>query len=153
MSTSIAILRAAGVTDAQILRIRELEEEAKAPKLKPVSLVISSWPDDYAELFWQNYPRHVAKKAALASLERAKSTGLNWDRLFHAVLRYSEHCRGKDEKYIKHPTTWLNQGCWDDEYKGNGNGVVDICRQLIDEVQDRRASAGFSGPDFFRRGD
>ena len=26
-----------------------------------------------------------------------------------------------DTKFKKHPSTWLNQGCWDDEIQNNNN--------------------------------
>jgi len=38
-----------------------------------------------------------------------------------AVTKYTK-TRGKVSKYWKHPATWLNQGCWDDDdYKSNNN--------------------------------
>jgi hypothetical protein len=31
---------------------------------------------------------------------------------------YNDDCKAKNTEphYIKHPSTWLNQGCWADEY-------------------------------------
>ena len=31
-------------------------------------------------------------------------------------MRYAAARTGEEERYTKQPVTWLNQGCWDDEY-------------------------------------
>jgi hypothetical protein len=66
------------------------------------------------EEFWHQYPRRVAKDAArkayAAALKRATPA-----ELLAGAMRYSEQRDGQDEKYTKHPATWLNGGCWADE--------------------------------------
>jgi hypothetical protein len=38
------------------------------------------------------------------------------DSMLAKLMRYSAAMIGNDPRYIKHPLTWISQGCWDDEY-------------------------------------
>lgn len=83
------------------------------------------WPADYREQFWSHYPRKTEKKAALAKLDAIRKSGtVEWSRLLAGLLRHEQHVAATrtEERYIKHPTTWLNRGCWDDEYGPGGGG-------------------------------
>lgn len=69
-------------------------------------------PDGFAE-FWERYPRKVSRKAAVKAYRTAlKDTDAQT--LNNAASVYAASVRGKDQKFIPHPTTWLNQGRWDD---------------------------------------
>jgi uncharacterized protein YdaU (DUF1376 family) len=66
------------------------------------------------DTFWSAYPRKVGKSEARKawdkigpSVDRCIQT-LRWQVQSHDWLK-------EDGKYIPHPTTWLNQGRWDDE--------------------------------------
>lgn len=75
-----------------------------------------AWPSDYQEQFWRLYPRRVEKKSAMAKLDALRKSGtVQFDELMAAVSRYSAAVSGTEIQYIKHPTTWLNKGCWDDD--------------------------------------
>jgi hypothetical protein len=69
--------------------------------------------------WWKRYPLKVGKlsaaKAYKAALKRTDS-----DTLLAGVARYNAEikAKGTEERYIAHATTWLNQGRWDDEFKG-----------------------------------
>ncbi len=90
--------------------------DQKPEKLKSLQPV-SDWPSDYRDQFWGSFPRKTEKKAAMAKLEAVKKSGLiPWARFIAGVYRYRDHSAGTEERYIKHPTTWLNRGCWDDEH-------------------------------------
>jgi hypothetical protein len=86
------------------------------------------WPKDYQDQFWRNYPRKTEKKAALAKLDAIRKSGtVRWAAVIGGLLRFVHHCKAQrtEERYMKHPTTWLNRGCWDDEYnatEGGGDG-------------------------------
>ncbi len=80
----------------------------------------SDWPSDYAEQFWQQCPRKVAKAAAMRSLEKVKKSGIPWATLWAGLLRWSVEAMKTEQKYVKHPSTWLLAGCWDDEPMKNG---------------------------------
>lgn len=63
--------------------------------------------------FWEAYPRKVEKQAAARKFAAALKAGIQPERIIAAAARYAQSdqvARG----YVKHPTTWLNAGCWDD---------------------------------------
>lgn len=66
------------------------------------------------EAFWVCYPRRVAKGAARTAFAKAiKKTTL--ERMLAAI---TEYVAKKPEKIdFKHPATWLNGECWDDEWE------------------------------------
>jgi hypothetical protein len=66
------------------------------------------------EAFWKSYPRRVAKGAARKAFDKAiKKTTL--ENMLKAI---TEYVAKKPEKIdFKHPATWLNGECWDDEWE------------------------------------
>jgi len=70
------------------------------------------------EDFWKKYPRKVAKPTAL---KKYKALIKNWtvthERIMEWLNNYNIYIRKLwiDMQFIKHPPTWLNNGCWDDE--------------------------------------
>lgn len=89
-----------------------------------------SWFDE----FWSIYPRTVAKKKA-KEIYLKLMKGNNDDRQLHEKIingasRYSayEKRRGTEQGFIAHPSTWLNQERWEDDYsdgdKPRGQGVT-----------------------------
>ncbi len=105
------------------------------PSLNPLSVI----PDDPAPLargmspkdrdwnfgvWWKHCPRKVKKKAAKTSWSsavqelikggRTESDAISY--LLEAVVAFAESPAGRAEKkYIPHPTSWLNQGRYDDD--------------------------------------
>src|SRR6185436_13576404 len=62
------------------------------------------------------YPRKKGKAAALKALGRVRKTlAVPWEQLIFAARRYAEQTKSTEPKYVKHPASWLNAGCWDDE--------------------------------------
>jgi len=91
----------------------------------------ADWPKDYQDQFWRNYPRKTEKKAALAKLDAIKKSGtVRWAALIGGLLRFVQHVKATrtEERYIKHPTTWLNRGCWDDEHGPGESGPDGVPR-------------------------
>jgi hypothetical protein len=89
------------------------------------------------EDFWQAYPkdRRVEKKAAgkayaaaLEGVPLAERPALA-ARIIDGAKRYAKEREGQATKFTKHPTTWLNKGCWDDEPAAEQGGY----RQYRDE--------------------
>lgn len=81
--------------------------------------------DESFVLFWEAYPRKVGREKALKSWKSINpSTGKvltilkaveNQGPTFERAIAQAKD-EGKPKKhYIPHPTTWLNQGRWDDE--------------------------------------
>ena len=63
--------------------------------------------DDGFSKFWESYPRKVAKKAAEKAFARAvKETTL--EQMLAALAIDKQDW--KEERFIPHPATWLNQG-------------------------------------------
>lgn len=97
--------------------------EAQTAQQRGGELDLSDWPADYREQFWTLYPRRLEKKAALSKLEAIKRGGRVTWQIFKAGLeRYAAYSRGVEARFIKHPTTWLNRGCWDDEQDRPNSG-------------------------------
>ena len=70
--------------------------------------------EEQFETFWKCYPRRVAKGAARKAFDKAiKKTTL--ENMLKAI---TEYVAKKPEKIdFKHPATWLNGECWDDEWE------------------------------------
>lgn len=74
----------------------------------------TSSSDDGFEDFWAAVPRKVGKGGA----RRAYRVALNKTSpqiLMEGIKDYAESVRGRDQKYVAHPATWLNQERWTDE--------------------------------------
>jgi hypothetical protein len=68
--------------------------------------------------FWAVYPRRVAKETARKAFAAAIKRGADAEALIAGAQRYAVDRKSQDHKYTKHPSTWLNGGCWDDELPG-----------------------------------
>lgn len=74
---------------------------------------------DEFEQWWKECPKKVSKDDAYRKFNTILAGGIaTFDDLFDGIKRYAEHCAEEktEPHYIKHPSTWLNQGCWKDEY-------------------------------------
>lgn len=119
-----------GTQDESVLKDKPVDiivESKKDPAIVPRDIEgqimgrESDWPNDYREQFWKDYPRKTEKKAALAKLDATRKGGkVPWVTFITGVQRYAANVAGTEERYIKHPTTWLNRGCWDDEFNNKG---------------------------------
>lgn len=70
--------------------------------------------------FWSVYPRREAKKGARAKFGAAVKAGTPAATITAGARRYAAYVAqvGREREKIKIPTTWLNNGCWDDELNG-----------------------------------
>lgn len=113
-------------TNNTILPQPEAEDEIGDEKTKREPKPLS-YPADF-EAFWLVYPRKVGKAEALrAYLKSKKLIGQGADaKIVAGATAYRTAMRGKEEQYIAHPATWLNQGRWDDEAmpSSDGSGVL-----------------------------
>jgi hypothetical protein len=68
--------------------------------------------------FWKAYPRREGKGTARKAFSQAVDNGATPEVIASAAARFARHCiRVKTERgYMPHPTTWLNQERWEDEY-------------------------------------
>ena len=72
--------------------------------------------DERFEQFWSAYPKKVGKGAAKAAFMKIKPSQDLTDRMVEAVRVASKSIQWQKEKgqYIPNPSTWLNQGRWED---------------------------------------
>jgi hypothetical protein len=124
-------------------------KESKNPSPKRVtdreiSLAFDEW--------WKAYPRKVEKKGARAKytsiVKRGEATPA---KLLAGANAYA--AAGRETRFTKHPTTWLNNGCWADESTATSpapqsNGAMDeFWRERIPKFQkDGAWSTGALGP-------
>lgn len=69
------------------------------------------------DAFWSAYPRKIGKQAALKAWKRVKPGLASVDKILKAVTaqKQSDQWTRDNGQFIPHPSTWLNQGRWDDE--------------------------------------
>lgn len=88
--------------------------------------------------FWLTYPkkksREDAKRAWIAAMER----GANPEHIIDAAQSYARERAQQDPTYTKHPATWLDKGCYDDEPDTAGLGS---------HLHLGDASHGYTGPE------
>jgi hypothetical protein len=96
--------------------------EAKKPKSGDAGYDPAGTIDQRFVIFWEQYPRKVAKGAALKAWHKIKPDKSLLDRILDAIVRAkrSEQWKRDGGQYIPHPATWLNQGRWDDELEPMG---------------------------------
>lgn len=131
------------VIDAEIIGAEIVEDETPSDTLidipvsqelaiaTPVLPVKAKKPNGYTddfENFWRTYPRRIEKKSAFKAWKTALKGGATTDEIIAGAARYAKYRAGEPERFTKHPSTWLNQGCWEDEYSTDGsvygNGYV-----------------------------
>lgn len=128
------------VIDAEIIDVEIVEDETpsdtlidvpvsqeltvatpKAPVKAKKSKKRNDYPDDFEE-FWRIYPRHEDKKKAFKVWQTALKNGATADEIIAGAARYAKYRAGEPEQYTKHPSTWLNGDCWENEYSTAGIG-------------------------------
>jgi hypothetical protein len=65
------------------------------------------------EKWWDIYPRKVEKYKAATLFSKIRLE-VEFDALIEATKKYAEAVKGKEKKFIPHPTTWLNGRRWND---------------------------------------
>lgn len=91
------------------------------------------------EEFWQAYPKKTGKKKVAGIYERLMSREeVTHDELMRGINAYKKSDTVK-RGFIKNPETWLNGGCWADEYAENDEesewwGNDEIEQQIEDQL-------------------
>ena len=65
--------------------------------------------------FWEAYPRKVSKRTAYKAFMKLKVDSKKLELMLNAIKQQKQSDQWQDERYIPHPTTWLNQERWNDE--------------------------------------
>ena len=75
---------------------------------------------DAFEKFWKAYPRRVAKGTAEKAFAKIVRSGrVEIAEVIEGARRYAGERAGQEERFTKHPATWLNGQCWLDEPTGS----------------------------------
>lgn len=96
----------------------ELSSHTK-PNLKPtnIKLTLERATNGFEE-FWKAYPKRVGKGAAEKAWHKLNPTHDLLQTILSAVrtqITWRENANGAFRPEWKHPTTWLNGKCWEDE--------------------------------------
>jgi hypothetical protein len=80
----------------------------------------ASRDDDHDSLFdefWSAYPRKVGKDAARKAFAKRKADASLLASMVSAIASQGlrARCERGEEQYVPHPSTWLNEGRWQDE--------------------------------------
>lgn len=69
--------------------------------------------------FWTLYPKKCEKIYAQRCYDAAIKNGATHEEILEGVKNYAKHCKSEntERQFIKNPSTWLNKGCWADEYE------------------------------------
>jgi|TARA_R110002096_G_scaffold261638_5_gene455246 hypothetical protein len=97
----------------------------KQKRLDPISenatynnKIINNNKEELFNQFWEIYGKKIGLKAC-----KTKFMKLNEETCIKCVSSAKSYITNTtDTKYRKNPLTWLNQGCWDDEYENKSNG-------------------------------
>lgn len=90
------------------------------------------------EIWWAEYPNKKSKQDAQRIFEKLLTAQrVSFDELLAGAKAYAEHCRQEktNPHYIKHPSTWLNQGCWADEYALSNHANDDDFYRRLEALQ------------------
>jgi hypothetical protein len=84
-------------------------QSLKEPLLEPLdnSLVSEMFSD-----FWNEYPRKSDKRAATKAFKSALNRA-KFEDILAGVIRYANDPNLPEQRYIKHPATWLNADAWE----------------------------------------
>lgn len=91
---------------------RDALAEVDADVIDGEIIEVEHEPVSAFERFWSVYPRKVGKKAALKAWEKAIRDA-DPETIIFAAERYAA-TPNREARFTAHPTTWLNQGRWDD---------------------------------------
>jgi hypothetical protein len=72
------------------------------------------------EEFWDRYPRRIGKAAARKSYVKAMKAATH-DEIMFGLSQQMPSLASREQQYIPHPSTWLNQERWNDEPDHNAS--------------------------------
>ena len=112
---------------------------ADAPEPEPepfTSKEVNTISDSAFDEFWSFYPRKIGKGGAKKTWEKI-TRRVKPETIIEGARRMASDPNLPETQFIPHPSTWLNEGRWDDEpYAPRG-------RANIKQIQQREASEKF----------
>tara|TARA_R110000803_G_scaffold39600_1_gene85427 strand:+ start:1058 stop:1672 length:615 start_codon:yes stop_codon:yes gene_type:complete len=77
--------------------------------------IINTYTDNFDE-FWNIVPRKISKtQARKAYLKALKDKKIDHISLMRKMKEYGKSVQGKEQQFVLHPSTWINQCRWEDE--------------------------------------
>jgi hypothetical protein len=117
------------------------EEDSRRRSQSPSATTETKVDADFEE-FYRCYPRHAAKAAALKAYRAVIAKGLATpEELLSGAMRYAAERGREDPRYTKHPATWLNGGCWNDEPAKPIGNTIDVDGNPVRPPPDRQQRA------------
>lgn len=88
------------------------------------------------EKFWKHYPRKLKKQKSLEAFIKCKPTKELVEIMIKQVERFKDTKQWKEEngKYIPHPTTWINNKRWEDEFETDTEREERIDREIMEGI-------------------
>lgn len=84
------------------------ERKGKEGSKEPSAPLPETFPD-----FWAAYPRKVDKRIAIRAYGQALKRGAPPDLILTAAKAYAASQRNTEMRFIKHPSSWLNAGAYE----------------------------------------
>jgi len=90
------------------------QDEPKKPKS-----ILSKEQQERFDIFWEAYPRRIAKQNAIKAWNKIKPNQELLDKILKSleVGKKSNDWTKDNGQFIPHPATWLNRGGWEDEFQ------------------------------------
>ena len=85
------------------------------------------------DLFWEAYPKKVGKKNAFKAFQKARKTDLPEIGVLVPIIekqKLTTQWRRDNGQFIPNPSTWLNQGRWDDEQQSVDSKPLSKAEQI-----------------------
>lgn len=98
--------------ECETMRTHEEEKEEEKEYIKKLN---KKECERNFEKFWEAYPRKVGKQNAHKAFLKLKVDSETLEKILFAIKQQKSSEQWQDERYIPHPTTWLNGARWNDE--------------------------------------
>ena len=114
------------ITEKEINKEKELPQkpknDGKIDEKKP------SVMEQRFNQFWAAYPKKVGKAYAEQCFKKLKPTAELTQKMLDAISEQKKSAEWTRDngQFIPHPSTWLNQGRWDDEPITSQDGAADV---------------------------
>jgi hypothetical protein len=98
-----------GVTNTETGVTTGVVQSLIEPLLEPLS---NSLVSEMFSEFWNEYPRKSDKRAATKAFKSALNRA-KFEDILAGVIKYANDPNLPEQRYIKHPATWLNADAWE----------------------------------------
>lgn len=122
---------------AAYLRLQAIEDKEerteKTPSSKQKTAPKPPKLDVGFEKFWAAYPRKVAKTAAISAFKKIKPDGELLGKMLKTI-ELSKSTEQWEKGIVPNPSTWLNQGRWDDEFPEKSSAEHSYDLDIFDKL-------------------